>query len=264
MRRGVILGIGGVLMIGMTGVVHAQDDGGGERTGTGAGTTGGGSDVGSGGGGGQGGQQQAATPPPVVVVREAAPAAAPREDDARKPVFYLEGGFGYSYVDLRAFSSDGNFLPSIERHSGSGYSLNAAAGLRVAFLFFGGRGTLASYENFEIGTAMVEAGIRINTPTLEPWARVGFGYGWMGSADYETPGLSQTDVYGFAFNGGFGLDIFLSRIFCIGVGAEIDILNMTRQRIDMDDVPSATIDVSEPGDAVGFQGRIQVHVGLHI
>src|SRR5688500_3391368 len=56
-------------------------------------------------------------PPQVIVVRDSAPPPAAPRDEGRHPFFYLEGGIGYSYIDLRAFD-DSNFLPAVARHSG--------------------------------------------------------------------------------------------------------------------------------------------------
>lgn len=262
------------LMVGLAGasLAAAQDDTGGagdpgDPGGTGGdpgGDTGG---TGTGGGTGTaasgGGAAQQPPPPQVVVVRETV-RDEPREEreEPRKPVFYMEGGFGYSYIDMRALDTS-NFLPAVEEVQGSGYCVTVGTGFRLSFIQLGGRAALASYPNFEFGVALIEAGIRIVTPSIEPWFRVGIGYGWQGDANYETPGVSTTDVYGLAYNGAFGLDIFLNRIIAIGVGLEGDVLNLTRQRVDMGDEVDR-VDFSQDGDAVGIQARLHAHIGLHI
>ncbi|MDW8363868.1 MAG: hypothetical protein RMK74_15855 [Myxococcales bacterium] len=195
------------------------------------------------------------------------------EDDGRDAdLLWIEGGFGYSYVDLGQFSRD-NFLPHIERYRGSGYAAELAAGFRVTFLAVGARATLASYpgsgdfEGFEVGHVALEATARLPTPVLEPYARLAVGYGWVGSANYDVPAMSETDVYGLVASVGAGLDLYLDRIFALGVGMEGAFLNLTRQELRDgcmgSDCEVATVELSEDGDALGLQLRLMARASLH-
>jgi hypothetical protein len=189
------------------------------------------------------------------------------DDDGRgSDLIWIEGAFGYSYVDLVQFSQD-NFLPSVDRFSGSGFAASVAAGFRIQFLTIGARGSLASYTGFEVGSAVLDVALRIPTPVVEPFVRAGFGYGWVGNADYETPSASDTSVFGLAVELGGGIDIYLSKIITIGGGFDAVFLNLSRQRIDSG-CGGATcmvdeINFEEDGDSVGLQMRVTAHVGLH-
>lgn len=257
--------------------------------------TGGGSDTGGGGAGdgtattgsGTGTTGQAGTstgtqpppaqgqaqqpPPPAPPPSSAPPPPPPREedDDGRSAdLLWIEGAFGYSYVDLVQFDNS-NFLPNVERLKGSGWSAAAAAGIRLSFLMIGGRATLSSYEGFDLWTLGGEIHLRIPIGALEPYARIGVGYGFVGQANYDTPADSEVDVFGLVLDGGAGLDIYLDKIVAIGVGMDAAFLNLSRQRVDMDGCMGSmtcTIDevnFQEDGDAAGLQLRLHAHASLH-
>lgn len=210
-----------------------------------------------------------APPPQVVVVRQEPARSEPREEDDGRDVDFLwiEPFFGYSYVDLVMFSQE-NFLPSVERLSGGGFVGGLAAGMRMSFIMFGGRGTLASYNGFDLWTLGGEIHLRIPLGALEPYARVGFGYGWVGQANYDEPEASTSDVYGLVVDAAAGLDIYLDKVFAIGVGMDGAFLNLSRQRIDQDGCTTADcmvdeINFREDGDAAGLQLRLHAHASLH-
>ncbi len=215
----------------------------------------------------------AAAPPPArepvqTAPPPAQPPPAPREEqgDGRSAdLIWIEGLFGYSYVNLVQFSQD-NFLPSVDRYKANGWTAGVAAGLRVAILMIGARGTLASYPGFEVGTATGEVHLRLPAGSLEPYARVGFGYAWVGNANYNVPEQSETSVYGLVLDASAGLDVYLDKIVALGVGIDGAWLNLSRQRLDEDQcAPDCVGEVSftSDGDAAGLQLRLHGHISLH-
>lgn len=196
------------------------------------------------------------------------------QDDGRKADFlWLEVEGGVSYVNLIAFqqnrfSSGGVTItnPSFEEIEGVGPMVGVALGFRIFFLALGARATLASYPGFEIGTVGGEVQFRLPTPIVEPWIRVGAGYAWQGSANYEAPmaSASATTVYGWTINAALGLDWFVTWWFSIGFGVSLDVLNMTRQANPTLPCMSPTeFCPSQPGDAIGAQARGVLQLGLH-
>ena len=75
-------------------------------------------------------------------------------------------------------------------------------------------------------------------------------------------------VFGFAFNGAVGLDIYLAEWFSLGAAFSLDILNMNRQRysgtMSIDPMDAGTVRFEETGDAVGIQVRGQGGVTFHL
>ncbi|AKF05783.1 hypothetical protein [Sandaracinus amylolyticus] len=214
--------------------------------------------------------------PTTAPVRERAPAEAEEElpvneeDDGRKADFiWLEVEGGVSYVDLIAFQQDnfsapdGTTVDGFEEVTGVGPMVGVGLGFRIFFLALGARATLASYPGFEIGTVGGEVQFRLPTPIIEPWIRVGAGYAWMGSANYEDARESDTTVYGWMLNGAVGLDFFITWWLTLGIGGGLDVLNMTRQPINSLECPPNEFCPTEDGDAIGAQGRGFVQVGLH-
>jgi hypothetical protein len=179
----------------------------------------------------------------------------------------VDGGLGYSYVDLAQFSSD-NFLPGVDRYQRSGLAAHLGLGFRVLnMLTLGARGSLASYEGFEVGTVVAEVGLRPPFPGIEPYGRLGVGYGWVGNADYMSPRDSDTSVYGLVAEAGAGVDLYLSDLLSIGAGFDAAFLNLSRQRADQGcDMGACMIDevnFEQDGDAVGLQMRLHGHATLH-
>jgi len=212
------------------------------------------------------GQPAPAPPPPAP-----APPPAPREEEGdgrAADILWIEAGFGYSYANLIQFSND-NFIPSAQELKGSGYMATVAAGFRISILTLGARGSLGSYPGFDVGTAVFDVALRLPLPTIEPYIRGGVGYGWIGSADYGAPELSETSTYGLVGEAGAGLDIYFDKVFAIGAGFDAAFLNLSRQRADqcsgtMD--PNCmidTVDFEETGDALGLQLRLHAHASLH-
>ena len=195
----------------------------------------------------------------------AAPHAPEAESDGRDAdLVWLEVVGGYSFVNMRAISYK-NLYPDVVALSGSGFAAGAAAGVRLSFLSIGGRATLASYPGFEVGTAGAEITLRLPTPTVEPWVRAGFGYGWLGTANYNTPGESETSVYGYVVQGAVGIDVYLGKVVAIGAGFDVDILNMARQPLTVGAgfVSPTGVDLTKDGNAVGLQLRGHVAISLH-
>jgi hypothetical protein len=195
------------------------------------------------------------------------------QDDGRAADFlWLEVEGGYSYVDLIAIQSR-NFTigsttvtaPDFLELRGWGPMVGAAGGFRLSFFALGVRGTFAAYDaGFDIGTIGAEVHLRIPTPVVEPYIRAGAGYAWMGNANYADPAASPARVFGWTANAAVGIDIFVQWWLSIGVGAQVDFLNMTRQRDPLADCMSPTdFCPMQDGDAIGVQGRAYGQIGLH-
>ncbi len=148
---------------------------------------------------------------------------------------------------------------------GTGPVIGLGVGFRVWWIAVGARASFALYDTFQIGTIGGEVTLRLPVPIVEPWVRVGFGYGWQGEASYGTAGVSarSTTTYGWAFQSGLGLDIYLTNWLTIGAGVGLDILNMTRQR-DPSVMCMAVTDVcpGNNGDALGLQIKGLLTVGF--
>lgn len=211
-----------------------------------------------------------ATAPPPEVVGSGLEAERQEEADAEQDdgrdhdVFWIEPNFGYSYVDLRMFRQD-NFLPSTVDTKAHGYTGGVALGFRISWLTLGARGVAAKYPDFYIGSLMFDAALRIPIGPVEPYVRAGFGYAWVGNPNFDDLGMSEVDVFGFVAEAGAGLDIYLSKVVAIGVGADAAFLNLGRQDVREcgTDCNPGHVNLEEEGDATGFQLRAQGHIGFH-
>ncbi len=187
------------------------------------------------------------------------------EEGIDRGILWVEGGLGYSYADIGQLDYD-QLLPMGVRLSGGGPAATLAAGVRLAILTLGVRGNFASYVGFDLGSVVLDAALRLPTPVIEPYFRVGFGYSWLGDADYDHPKKSETDVSGSTIEGGIGLDLYVESFLSIGVGFDFAILFMTREGVEVGcttscDPTSATI--QKDGDSVGGQARLHAQAALH-
>jgi hypothetical protein len=220
---------------------------------------------------------QDASQAPVIDPVTAPPAAAAAEEEEEEEgdgrdydVLWIELQGGVSYANLVQFQNQ-NFADVAGGASvfnevyGTGPAVGLGVGFRVWWLAIGVRASVAVYETFQIGTIGGEATLRLPIPVVEPWVRVGFGYGWQGDAQYQSGSSTySTTTYGWVFQSGLGLDIYLTNWFTLGAGVGLDILNLTRQR-DPSAMCMGATDVcpSRNGDALGFQLKGLATVGFH-
>lgn len=192
------------------------------------------------------------------------------EGDGRDVDFlWIEIEGGISDANLIAFT-DSNFVsaatggePVFREVRGTGPFIGAGLGFRVYFLAIGARFYYANYQSFDLGNIGGDITLRLPIPVVEPYARVGFGYGWQGQANYMNPSMSTTTVYGWSFDSALGVDIYLANWFTIGAGVGLNVLNMSRQS-DPTMPCMAVTDIcpGNPGDAVGYQLRGFAQIGF--
>lgn len=220
---------------------------------------------------------QDASQAPVIdpVTAPPTPAAGEEEEEEEGDgrdydVLWIELQGGVSYANLVQFQNQ-NFADVAGGASvfnevyGTGPAVGLGVGFRVWWLAIGARASVAVYETFQIGTIGGEATLRLPIPVVEPWVRVGFGYGWQGDAQYQSGSSTySTTTYGWVFQSGLGLDIYLTSWFTLGAGVGLDILNLTRQR-DPSAMCMGATDVcpSRNGDALGYQLKGLATVGFH-
>ncbi len=182
------------------------------------------------------------------------------EDGDSWGIFYLRLQGGLSYSNLLQFSQE-NFIPEAEEMKGVGGYGGLAVGFRVFWFSFGANATFARHD-FDLGTVGAEVAFHVPTPFAQPYIRAGIGYAWLGSFDFGTRSLNETDIYGLATEVGAGIDIKVARALSIGAGIDAAFLNLTRQPLG--DTNITGIELEEDGDAVGFQLRAHAHITLHL
>ncbi|MEM9192926.1 MAG: hypothetical protein AAGF12_27370 [Myxococcota bacterium] len=189
---------------------------------------------------------------------------APESDEEPGPtIFWLEGVAGLSYVDLISFDQD-NFVPEPDRVNGVGFTGGAAAGIRLFIFTLGARATFSTYDAFDLGTVAADLGLRIPTPIVDIYARVGAGYAWMGRADLSQPANSEDGITGFMVDAGAGFDIYFLRHLALGLGLDFAFLNMAREAGCTGANCVATVDFTEEGNSAGFQLRFLLHLRFEV
>lgn len=225
-------------------------------------------------------------PPPstgerTVIVRHDDDEEEEEQQDRGDPydILWIELFGGASYVDLRAVDTT-NFYPEFVRLSGWGPAGGLALGFRVEFFSAGVRAAFAHYDAsdastpgavFDVGTLAAEVKLALPIPVVQPFVRVGFGFGWHGDSNAEDawasrmpPSDIQTTVFGWVFQGAVGVDIYLAHWFAIGAAFSVDVLNMSRQTWDEEPTNPTDVMFRDGGDAIGAQGRGQIAVSFHL
>lgn len=198
-----------------------------------------------------------------AAARQRAEAEADSDDGRTTDWLWLEGGGGVSYANLKAIKQD-NFLPGLVDVVQTGGHFSFGAGMRfLRFLAFGARFGYSVFDTFGLGTVGAEVGLRIPIAFLEPYLRAGFGYAWMGSPNYNSPGVQDAEIFGYHAELDVGLDFFIGKYVSLGAGIAANILNLTRRSFDANPAGATTFDFTQEGNAVGLQLRGHAHAALH-
>ncbi len=177
---------------------------------------------------------------------------------------FVQPEVGVAYADVLALSNN-NLLPSLTESKVWGEQFAGVVGMRFGPFAFGVRGSFAHYNPFDIGTLGAEIQLRLPIPVIQPYARLGFGYAWLGAIDPETAWSCTSSaaasggcpkIYGWTASAGAGVDIWLSRHFTVGAGLDVNILNLTRSAsID-------TVNYTQSGDSLGIEASLTAHAAL--
>lgn len=183
------------------------------------------------------------------------------EDDGdRTRLFYVEASAGYTWANLGVVRND-NLVPEIQRLEGHGYALGAGAGFFIKFLTLGLVFEFADHDAFDLGTLTLDLGIRIPTPFIEPYLRVGIGYAWMFGLE-EFREESDSPIRGVAVDLGAGFDFQISDLVAIGIGVDVALFNVRRSGVDGAPT-SLDIELGEDGDAIGVNVSGLASVSFH-
>ena len=186
---------------------------------------------------------------------------------AASPVgMYVDAEVGYGYANLRQFRHT-NFLPEIVTLDGSGYTGAAAVGATISIGSVGARFSHSRYDGFAVNIASLEGELRAPTGPVQPYGRLMVGVGWLGEFDItDIPSAiaGEMDVYGWALSLGAGLDFGLSDRVVLGAGAELSLLNLTRQEIGLDCTGCGSVEVGDDGDALGLQVRAVLRISVRL
>lgn len=169
--------------------------------------------------------------------------------------------FGYSHIDLVQFTQS-NFLPQTVHQAENGFTGGVGMGFQIWWVTIGARATASKYPDYYLGTAELDLGLRFPLGPVKPYIRAGLGYAWLGNPNFNNIKASDVKVYGLISEVGAGLDFYVTKALAIGGGMDAAFLRLTRQKISMA-LPIGNVNLDQNGDSVGFQLRVQAHIGLH-
>lgn len=185
------------------------------------------------------------------------------EDEAeedRLRFAYLEVSGGMSWINLAVINQD-NFVPEFETMKGTGFAVGAGAGFFLSFVTLGVQAEYANHDGFDVGVVALDLGIRIPTPHIEPYLRVGVGYAWLFNLD--RPIWAEVgSIRGVCADIGFGFDFMITPLIAIGVGVDTALFNVRRSGTRGAPMVGSVV-LEESGDAVGVQVSALLQLNLH-
>ncbi|MEO0323654.1 MAG: hypothetical protein AAF447_11910 [Myxococcota bacterium] len=192
------------------------------------------------------------------------------EDDDRFRAFYLEASAGYSWINLGAIRND-NLVPDLTQIRSSGYAVGAGFGLWIKFITLGLQAEIARHDGFDFGTAVLDLGIRIPTPFVEPYIRAGLGFAWLfnpsGGLFEDANGVvweGEQAIRGVVLDVGLGFDFLVNDLVAIGIGADASLFNVRRAGASGSDVFNPTdLTLEEDGDSIGIQVSALLQLSLN-
>jgi hypothetical protein len=194
---------------------------------------------------------------------------------------WLNGEIGYEVLGLQTFKANNLVDAGYVKSTQQGLVFGGGLGVRLIFLTLGGRFRLGNFDNMQLWTADLEAGIHLPIGRVEPYFTVGFGYASMGAFDPGNNPLdlkgAGIDIHGWNARGGFGLDVYLTNVLTVGANLTGDVLFLTRPGVsqsDLENVSSGSVDSTNAvskaqsvyamdGSSIGAAGTATAVVGLH-
>lgn len=179
----------------------------------------------------------------------------------------LQPEVGVSYANVVAVNQDGLF-PSASSTGGWGPHFALQAGMRFGPVSFGGRFDYSTYQPYNLGGAGVFVELRLPIPLIQPFARLGAGFAWLGDLNPDprylacgaTGSSSATcpSVSGWYGSIGGGIDLVLVSSFTLGAHVDVNLLNLNR------DADPTNVTFMRTGDSVGLQATVGIHAALRI
>jgi hypothetical protein len=182
------------------------------------------------------------------------------EEEDRFRFAYLEVSGGMSWINLAVINQD-NFVPEFDTMKGTGFAVGGGAGFFLSFVTLGLQAEYANHDGFDVGVVALDLGIRIPTPFIEPYLRVGIGYAWLFNLDrpvWDDVG----SIRGVAADVGLGFDFMITPLVAVGIGVDAAVFNVRRSGTS--GAPEVGMVVLEDdGDAVGVQVSALAQLNLH-
>lgn len=169
--------------------------------------------------------------------------------------FVLEPSVGAAYANVLAFDNSG-LLPGVNQSSGYGMQLGLTAGMRFSIVTLAAHMDLARYKPYDIGTVGGRVQVHLPLPVVKPFARIGFGYAWLGDLNVSssliscTPGASSPacpSINGWSAAVGAGVDFAVRRWLTLGAALDLTVLNLNRA------ASPTQVSFMNTGDSIGMQ-----------
>ncbi|HEY8075003.1 MAG TPA: hypothetical protein VIF62_12855 [Labilithrix sp.] len=205
-----------------------------------------------------------------------------KEDSGRSfELFWIDSTLGASYINMTGLNDS---TLKLEKSSAAGPAFDLGLGVRFVVLVLGARLKYNILSAFNMWQLDGQIGLKFPISKLDVLIAGHGGYSFVGSlgdapqaTDTSTP-TNKDDVKVRGFNAGldFGIDYYLSSLFSIGAGGNVDFLFLNRPALPLpaavaslpDSNPQKQAVVNDPlykqsGSSVGFGFGGGLRLGLH-
>lgn len=202
-------------------------------------------------------------------------AAAPRGDGAQRELVFVEAGLGPAYVDTLALRGGALLDPVSVKSSGSGLTLDTAAGVRLQEFTLALRWRYGDFSDWQLWTLGGEAGMNFRLGRFEPSIRFGAGYAAIGGLRADTThaftreAAPAIDIHGLNLRASVGLSYYVSSWFSIGGNLSGDAFFLRRAGDRLQRFATADPNAPSPfpyaldGSANGLGVALTLVLGLH-
>ena len=189
--------------------------------------------------------------------------------------FWINGEVGFEYLGLQTLAANDLVDSGLVSTTQSGMMFGGGLGLRLVFLTVGPRFRFARFNEWDHWTLNAELGLHIPIGRFEPYFAFSGGYATVRALpSNDIVDNDAVDISGWDLRAGGGLDVYLSKMFTVGIAVTGEVLFLTRPGVEPSAFTTANVQAGTneadvqavyeaDGSSVGAATSASFVLGLH-
>ena len=179
---------------------------------------------------------------------------------------------GFQYLSLNTFHANNLVDSQFVKTTQGGPLYGFGAGLRLIFLTLGARFRLGDFSAWQLWTLDAEAGLHMPIGRVEPYFNFAAGYASVGAFGGASSAINLqntgVNIHGWNARAGFGMDVYITRVFSVGALMTGEMLYLKRSHINIAPTGNPAVDeaakvYANDGSSIGGAATLTGVVGLH-